>query len=241
MSVRTFCARRLFYQPLLDLKSGEVTDYEALLRMEDHGGKFISPGLFLASAERFDLSVAIDRMVIRKVVNKIGALQLESKPPYLSLNLSTQFLDDSGMVDYIRDLIAESGISPGSLHIEISESIVLQNMNRVCNLSADLKKIGCRLILDDIGVGFSSFHYLAPLSIQSIKIRGDLIQNLHIANNYEYIASLCKTCHELDIRVVAKSVEDLTLLDTLRKIGVDYAQGFAVGSPLESLCIHDEE
>ncbi len=231
----------LFYQPILDLKSGEVTDYEALLRMEDHGGKFISPGLFLASAERFDLSVAIDRMVIRKVVNKISLLSLDNMRPHISLNLSTQFLDDSGMVDYIRNLIAEFEIPPGSLHIEISEAIILQNMSRVCNLSADIKKLGCRLILDDIGVGFSSFHYLAPLSIQSIKIRGDLIQNLHVANNYDYIAALCKTCHELDIQVVAKSVENLTLLDSLRKLGVDYAQGFAVGSPLETLCIHDEE
>jgi EAL domain-containing protein (putative c-di-GMP-specific phosphodiesterase class I) len=73
------------------------------------------------------------------------------------------------------------------------------------------------------------------LSIRSIKIRGDLIRNLHIANNYDYVSALCKTCHELGIEVVAKFVEDLALLDTLQNIGVDYAQGFAVGRPLESI------
>jgi EAL domain-containing protein (putative c-di-GMP-specific phosphodiesterase class I) len=153
----------------------------------------------------------------------------------LSLNLSTQSLGDSGMVEYIHDVIREFNINPGNLSIEISETVILQNMDRVCNLSAEFTKLGCRLILDDIGVGFSSFHYLAPLSIRSIKIRGDLIRNLHIANNYDYVSALCKTCHELGIEVVAKFVEDLALLDTLQNIGVDYAQGFAVGRPLESI------
>ena len=225
----------LFYQPLLNLVSREVIEYEALLRMEDQQGEFISPSLFLASAERFDLSIAIDRMVIKKAVYKIASLKTRKNKLRLSLNLSTQSLDDSGMVEYIRGLIREFDINPGNLSIEISETVILQNMDRVCNLSAEFTKLGCRLILDDIGVGFSSFHYLAPLSIRSIKIRGDLIRNLHIANNYDYVSALCKTCHELGIEVVAKFVEDLTLLDTLQNIGVDYAQGFAVGRPLESI------
>ena len=224
----------LFYQPLLNLVSREMIEYEALLRMEDQQGEFISPSLFLASAERFDLSIAIDRMVIKKAVYKIASLKTRKNELRLSLNLSTQSLDDSGMVEYIRGLIKEFDINPGNLSIEISETVILQNMERVCNLSAEFTKLGCRLILDDIGVGFSSFHYLAPLSIRSIKIRGDLIRNLHIANNYDYVSALCKTCHELNIEIVAKFVEDLSLLDTLHTLGVDYAQGFAVGRPLES-------
>lgn len=230
----------LFYQPLLKLVSGEVSEYEGLLRMEDQNGEFISPGLFLASAERFDLSIAIDRMVIRKAVYKLAALNRHNKNLKLSLNLSQQFLDDSGMVDYIRDVIGEYGVDPGNVSIEISETIVLQNIDRVCNLSGEITKLGCRLILDDIGVGFSSFHYLAPLSIRSIKIRGDLINNLHIENNRDYVITLCKTCHDLGIEVVAKFVEDLSLLDTLRSLGVDYAQGFAVGRPLESMQIFEQ-
>lgn len=230
----------LFYQPLLNLKSIEVTEYEALLRMEDQNGEFISPSLFLASAERFDLSIAIDRMVIRKAAHKIASLKAHNQQLHLSLNLSTRFLDDPGAVEYIRDNISEFDIYPGNLSIEISETIILQNMKRVCALSEEITKLGCRLILDDIGVGFSSFQYLAPLSIRSIKIRGDLIRNLHIANNYDYVVALCDTCHELDIEVVAKFVEDLPLLETLRTIGVDYAQGFAVGRPLESMDKFDE-
>ena len=225
----------LFYQPLLNLGSGEVGEYEALLRMEDQNGEFISPGLFLASAERFDLSIAIDRMVIKKAAYKIATLKTRKKKLRLSLNLSTQSLNDSSMIEYIRNIIREVDIDPGNLSIEVSETVILQNMERVCNLSAEMTKLGCGLILDDIGVGFSSFHYFAPLSIRSIKIHGDLIRNLHIENNREYIVALCKTCQQLNIEVVAKFVEDLSLLDTLRNIGVNYAQGFAVGRPLESM------
>ncbi|MEO7622287.1 MAG: EAL domain-containing protein [Gallionella sp.] len=227
----------LFYQPLLNLTSGEVDEYEALLRMEDQRGEFISPNLFLPSAERFDLGIAIDRMVIKKVVYKIGTFKTLKKTFKLSLNLSTQSLNDSSMIEYIGNIIRESGIDPGNLSIEISETLILQNMERVCNLSAEVTKLGCHLILDDISVGFSSFNYLAPLSIRSIKIHGDLIRNLHIENNREYIVELCKSCQQLNIEVVAKFVDDLSLLDILRDIGVNYAQGFAVGRPLESMDI----
>jgi diguanylate cyclase (GGDEF)-like protein len=225
----------LFYQPQLNLKTGETAEYEALLRMEDTNGHFISPGLFLESAERFDLSIPIDRMVIRKAAYRIATLKNQKIPLRLSLNLSTKTLDDAGLINYIGDAIKEFGIDPDNLAFEISETAILQNMNRVRNLSAEITQLGCRLILDDIGVGFSSFHYLAPLSISSIKIRGDLIHNLRHAENRDYVASLCKTCRDLNIEVVAKFVEDLSMLGTLRNIGVGYAQGFAVGKPLESL------
>lgn len=225
----------LFYQPLLNLKTKLSTEYEALLRMEDTNGRFISPGMFLESAERFDLSVSLDRMVIRKAAYKIATLKHQNIPLSLSLNLSHKTLNDAGLVHYIAETIKEFDIDPANLAFEISEEALLQNINQVHNLSVEITKLGCHLILDDIGVGFSSFQYLNPLSIHSIKIRGDLIRNLGLSENRDYVASLIGRCRELNIEVVAKFVEDLSLLDTLRSLGVDYAQGFAVGKPLESL------
>ena len=229
----------LHYQPLLDLKTGGTLEYEALLRLEDSKGEFISPNLFLASAERFDLSIAIDRMVIKKTAHKIASLRKAQSNLRLSINLSSQSLDDARIVTYIHDTIKEFDIDPSHLAIEISEAAILRNINRVRNLSAEVAHLGSRLILDNIGVGFSSFHYLAPLSIYSIKIRGDLIQNLHIETNREYVKKLCRSCHDLNIKVVAKSVENLSMLDTLRDTGIDFAQGFAVSAPLESLDTFD--
>jgi len=225
----------LFYQPLLNLKTGATDEYEALLRMEDTDGQFLSPGLFLESAERFDLSVPIDRKVIRKAVYKIATMQQQNIHLRLSLNLSHKTLDDPGLVQYIDANIREFGIDPSSLVFEISEATMLQNMNRVQYLNAEISKLGCGLILDDIGVGFSSINYLSALAIREIKIQGELIRNLHHQQNYDYIISLCKLCREYNILVVAKFVEDSSLLATLHHIGMDYAQGFAVGNPLESL------
>ena len=225
----------LFYQPLLNLKTGETAEYEALLRMEDTDGHFISPGLFLESAERFDLSIPVDRMVIRKAAYRLATLKPLKIQLRLSLNLSLQTMEDAGLIHYISEAIEEFEIDPGKLAFEISETAVLQNMNRVRNLSTEITQLGCRLILDDIGVGFSPFQYLSPLSISSVKIKGDLIRNLHQPENKDYLVSLCKTCRELKIDVVAKFVEDPSLLGELRQMGVDYAQGFAVGQPLEAL------
>lgn len=225
----------LLYQPLLHLKTGETPEYEALLRMEDTEGQYISPNLFLESAERYDLSVAIDRMVIRKTAHKIASLKNRKHQLRLSLNISSKSLDDTAMIQYIRDVISEFEIEPADLAIEISEASILQNINLGRNLCLEIAQLGCRLILDDIGVGFSSFHYLAPLSIHSIKLRSDLTHNLHHQATLDYIVGLCNKSHNLNIKVVAKFVEDSSVLGTLREIGVDYAQGFAVGRPMESL------
>jgi diguanylate cyclase (GGDEF)-like protein len=225
----------LFYQPLLDLKSGGTSEYEALLRMEDTEGHFVSPSLFLGPAEQFGLSVAIDRMVIRKAIYKLSTLKDQKIPLKLSLNLSHKTLDDAGMVEYIDTNIKEFGIDPKNLAFEIAEATMLQNMVRVQKLCVEISKLGCSLILDDIGLGFSSVNYLLDFSISEIKIKGDLIRNLHHEQNHDYVVALCKLCHEYNIKVVAKFVEDASMLSVLHHIGIDYAQGFAVGNPLESL------
>lgn len=225
---------QLFYQPLLNLKTGETHEYEVLLRMEDKSGEYISPELFLASAERFDLSISIDRMVIRKAVRKIAALRAKKKTLQLSLNLSSSTLDDSNVMEYVSGVIKDANIDPASLSVEISEATVLQNMSRVLTLCTELNKLGCRLILDDADGQLASFSHFAP-AIRAIKIQGELMRNLHQADNHARIVALCKKCRKLNIAVVAKSIEDPSLLGELYKIGVDYAQGFAIGRPMESL------
>ena len=227
----------LLYQPLLNLKTGETSEYEALLRMEDVAGQHISPVSFLESAARYDLSVSIDRMVIRKTAHKVATHKQKNRQIRLSLNLSSQSLNDTSMVEYISNVLSEFKIEPTDLAIEISETAILQNIGQGRNLCAQITQLGCKLILDDISVGFSSFHYLAPLPIHSIKIRSDLTHNLHHPSTLEYITELCRKSHDLNIEVVAKLVEDHTILGILRGIGVDYAQGFAVGRPMDSLDI----
>jgi diguanylate cyclase (GGDEF)-like protein len=223
----------LFYQPVLRLSDHVTPGYEALLRMEDRDGKLISPGLFLESAERFGLSVPIDYMVIRKATRKIAILS--SYDIWISLNLSRASLDDAGLFDHIEAAVTENALRPGQLHIEITEAAAMEYLNQVQTLIMKLKSIGCRVVLDDFGHGPANL-YLRQLPVDMVKINGDLIRSLSThENNRALVKNITEVAHEKGIQVTAKHVEDEALVEILRDLGVDYAQGFAIGRPVEAI------
>ena len=222
----------LFYQPLLRLSDNTTPGYEALLRMEDRDGQLISPGLFLESAERFGLSIPIDYMVIRKAARKIAALSPSAS--WISLNLARPSLDDVKLFDHIAATVKENDLQPGQLHIEITEASALQYVDRVRTLILKLKTIGCRVVLDDFGRG-PGYQYLRQFPVDMVKIDGDLIGGLAAENNRALVRDITALAHEHGIQVVAKRVEDIALIETLRQLHIDYAQGFAVGLPLEAV------
>lgn len=223
----------LFYQPLLRLSDNTTPGYEALLRMEDRDGKLISPGVFLASAERFGLAISIDHMVIRKAVRKIRSV--DPQDLWISLNLSHTALKDKKLFDYIGAVMEESALRPGQLHIEITEAAALEYIGEVRELGGQLKTMGCSLVLDDFGHG-PAHHYLQQIPVEMVKIDASFIRNLltHPANQTT-VKNLTTVAHDLGIQVVAKFVEDTSLIPLLRELNVDYAQGFAIGRPMESI------
>ncbi len=233
----------LFYQPLLDLRSGKTSGYEALLRMEDPDGQLISPGLFLESAERFGLAIPIDRMVIRKAIRKVRLLGTDGLQ--ISLNLSQQALQDEGLADYIAEMMQEKQFSGGRLGIEITEAVALQNLHATRELSVRLKGLGITVILDDFSMGAASLRYLGEVPIALVKLDGALARNLKddaSTTNKILITNLVRLAHDSGIEIAAKHIEDPDLLSVLAKLGVDYAQGFAVGRPMESIeQIHEIE
>lgn len=233
----------LFYQPLLDLRSGKTSGYEALLRMEDPDGQLISPGLFLESAERFGLAIPIDRMVIRKAIRKVRLLATDGLQ--ISLNLSQQALQDEGLADYIAEMMQEKQFSGGRLGIEITEAVALQNLHATRELSVRLKDLGITVILDDFSMGAASLRYLGEVPIALVKLDGALARSLKddaSTTNKILITNLVRLAHDSGIEIAAKHIEDPDLLSVLAKLGVDYAQGFAVGRPMESIeQIHEIE
>ena len=223
----------LFYQPLLRLTDNATPGYEALLRMEDRDGQLISPGLFLESAERFGLAVPIDYMVIRKAVRKSHSF--DEQNIWISLNLSRASIKDNKLFHHIKAVVEESALRPGRLHIEISESAAMEYLDEVRDLGVRLNSIGCRLVLDDFGHG-RNHQYLQQLAVDMVKIDASLIRNLLTQNaNQALVKNLTTIAHDLGIQVVAKFVEDRSLLPLLRELNVDYAQGFAIGRPMESI------
>lgn len=223
----------LFYQPMLRLADNSTPGYEALLRMEDRDGQLIHPGLFLESAERFGLAAPIDFMVIRKAARKLASL---SDPAlWVSLNLSRASLGNSKLFDHIHAVVKENSLAPGQLHIEITVAAAMEYLGQVRELTVDLKAIGCRVVLDDFGKG-PAYRYLQQLPVDMVKIDGSLIRGLSTQKSDQaLVQNLTAIAHEMGVQVTAKFVEDVALLEILRRLDVDYAQGFAIGRPLESI------
>lgn len=226
----------LLYQPLLNLNTGSTDGYEALLRMEDSSGHLITPGQFLESAERANLSSLIDLMVIRKAARRVAPLSSKDEEMAISVNLSPQTITDKGLIHKIEEVLLEYPGFNSQLRFEISETTVLQNLALTRQLASQLRTLGCMLILDDFGLGPTSLQYLEKLSFDMVKIHPSLIRDLTIeSRNLEYLKNLTEMLHGFHLTVAAKSVEDPKLLNLLRGIGMNYAQGFAIGKPLESL------
>jgi len=226
----------LLYQPLLNLRTGRTDGYEVLLRMEDRDGQLISPGQFLESAERANLSSPIDLMVIRKATRRVAPLATQAHDVWVSVNLSPKTLEDKNLAQQIETILREHPGQHSKLRFEIAEVTALQNLGLTREIAAQIKAFGCLLILDDFGLGPTSLHYLEGLSIDMVKIHPSLIRGLmDEPKTQSFVKNLTQMLHGFHLEVAAKSVEDPQLLDLLRTIGIDYAQGFAIGRPLESI------
>ncbi len=226
----------LLYQPLLGLGDSSTHHYEALLRMEDRDGRLITPGMFLESAEQFDLSIPIDSMVIRKVAHRISTLADQDPGLCVSVNLSRKTLMDPGRVERAGALVAQVGVEPWRVGFEIPECLALENLARVRKLSDETRQARHPLIMDDFGAGLASFRYLQQLSLGMVKFESALLRD--IMDNPEtrrVLKTLAAMAHDLGIEVAAKFIEDPQVLPVLADLGVDYAQGFAIGKPLEAI------
>jgi EAL domain-containing protein (putative c-di-GMP-specific phosphodiesterase class I) len=201
--------------------------------MEDREGQLISPGMFLESADRFGLSVPIDYMVIRKAARRIGTLPGEAI--WISLNLARASLEDVKLFDHIETAVKENKLKPGQLHIEITETVAMEYLDQVRSLILKLKTIGCRSVLDDFGHGLA-YRYLQQLPVDMVKIDGELIRDLVTRDSTRaLVRNLTEMAHEQGMQVAAKCVEDEALLDQLVELDIDYAQGFAIGKPVEAI------
>ncbi len=226
----------LLYQPLLDLRNNTTHHYEALLRMEDRDGFLITPGMFLESAEQFDLSVPIDRMVIRKVTSKLAVLGGHDRSLRLSVNLSRKTLMDPGFIGHVGAAVVQAGVDAGQIGFEIPERVLLEDLGRARKLAGEIHGAGYDLIMDDFGAGMASFRYLQQLAPSMLKLESGLLREITDSSEARsLVKSLVTMAHDLGIKVAAKFIEDPAVLGVLAELGVDYAQGFAVGKPLEAI------
>jgi diguanylate cyclase (GGDEF)-like protein/PAS domain S-box-containing protein len=206
---------------------------ELFLRMSDDSGKLVTPAQFLSAAERYQLMSHLDRWVVRAALTGLA-----SDTPHLpqgrccSINLSGQTLGDEEFLEYVVDLLDHTGVDPGRICFEVSETAVMNNIDHTRRFINVLHGIGCRFALDDFGSGIGSFSQLRRLSIDYLKVDGSFTRDVgHNSVSREMLAATIKLSKSLDFLVVAEQVEDQESFDALRELGVDFIQGYVVERP----------
>lgn len=205
--------------------------YEVLLTVIDEQGEHIAPGDFIRAAEEYNRMGAVDRWVVDTVLR-----WMHENPETLaqfggfSVNLSGHSLNDESFLDFMFEALVRYQIPRDKLIFEITETVAVANLADAADFINEMRGIGCRFSLDDFGVGQSSFSYLKRLPVDFIKIDGSFITNIaDDAVDYALVRSITEMGHFLDKKVIAEYVSDARILETVRDIGVDYAQGFHLG------------
>ncbi len=226
----------IYAQPILDLHTGDVTNFELLLRMVGLDGEIIPPGAFLPVAERRGMIRTIDRWVIRQAVDLLAGLtakgDLDERPLHLHVNISGRSLSDTDFLGYIRAELRRSRVDARRLVFEITETAAIGNLDDACRFLTSLSELGCGIALDDFGAGFGSLHYLKNLPVDYLKIDGQFIQNLTTnPDDLVVVDSLVRMSRGLRMRTTAEYIEDAATLKLVKDLGVDFAQGYHVGRP----------
>jgi diguanylate cyclase (GGDEF)-like protein len=232
---------RLDAQPILPLRGNYGHPrFELLLRMLGDRGEIIPPSKFLSAAERYQLMPTVDRWVVRRSCELLGAhsSSVGEDIARFAINLSGHSLQDEGFLEFVIDQIKQSGLPPGALCFELTETATVGNLAKAQNFMRSLQDLGCQFALDDFGTGVSSLAYLKDLSVNYLKIDGtfvrDAITNSRSESMIKAIAQLAKV---MCMETIAEYVETDMLRARMTDLGVDYGQGFAMGKaqPLEEL------
>lgn len=221
-----------FFQPILDIHGNEVIAFEVLSRLLLEG-QHIEAGRFIEYAEKAGVIHRLDLMVMEQALRTAAELKFEG---YIFLNLSPRALALADFLTTLKQTVAKCGLKPQQIVFEITERDTVKNIVVLERLVSGLKLEGCKLAIDDFGSGFSSFQYLRRFPIDFLKIEGDFIANiLGSPKDRAFVETIWRLAESLDIKVIAEHVEDAEVLDVLRDIGIDLAQGYFIGRPEREL------
>jgi diguanylate cyclase (GGDEF)-like protein/PAS domain S-box-containing protein len=224
----------LYFQPIVPLAAeGPASFHELTVRLRDDDGELVPPSEFIPAAERYNVMSVIDRWVVTRALELLAQRQRRGQPlPLLALNLSGTSLNEQSFVDFVLQSVGDPAIA-SALCFEITETAAVTSLSNARYLMGELKARGCKFSLDDFGTGVSSFVYLKTLPVDFLKIDGQFIS--HVAQdpvNRSMVEAIGRVGRALGIATVAECVETQAVLDELKRIGVDFAQGFHLARPL---------
>jgi EAL domain-containing protein (putative c-di-GMP-specific phosphodiesterase class I) len=248
----------LFYQPLVDMSSGNLTGVEALVRWRHPEHGLLGPARFIELAERNGAIVPLGRWVLTEACRQARrwADELGRCAPYVSVNVAPRQLAEPGWLTEVSTVLSDTGLDPGQLQLEITERAVLVDETAASDTLRTLREMGVRLAIDDFGTGYSSLSYLRRLPVHALKIDGSFIRGLRESGSEldwdpaelgagpervvdpvdtpdsKIVAALISMAHALDLVVTAEWVETAAQARRLRALGCDIGQGHWYGDPV---------
>lgn len=226
-----------FFQPIFDCKTGKLFAYESIARLVKPNGETLAAGQFIETIEKYSLSRELDRTIVRKVIETNKAyMSVHRMPLRLFINLSPQEIQGRGILGYAEQLCEELDVPPSSIVFEILERDAIGDMSHMGKFLTNLRKQGFAFALDDFGSGYNSFHYLRELHFEYVKIDGAFVRNIVDSKvDRALVSNLSRLCQDLDILTIGEFVESAEILRVLQELGINYAQGFFLGMPEQTL------
>ena len=222
----------LYYQPKVDIISGNLVGVEALLRWQQ-SDKLIYPDKFIPYAEKTGLIRDVTKWVLTAAVKQLSEWNSMGENIKMSVNLSFRDLDDDSLVDYILDILNNWNVKPENILLEITETSVMENPNRTLEVLHQLNDMGLGISVDDFGTGYSSMMYLKKLPISEIKIDRSFVADLMTnSDSLVIVRSIIDLAHNLGMSVTAEGVESKSVLDKLASLNCDISQGYYTGRPM---------
>lgn len=226
---------RLHYQPIIDLKRGDICGFEALVRWQHPERGLVSPADFIPLAEESGLIVPIGWWVLEEACRQAKLWQSEFGSLWMSVNLSPKQLSQPDILGRVAGAIERTGFDGHSLKLEITESVIMENTESAAQMLRSIKELGVRFSMDDFGTGYSSLSYLHRFPLDTIKIDRSFVSQMQPdARDHEIVNTIISMARGLKMNVVAEGVETAQQLQSLREMRCGFAQGFYISRPQPS-------
>jgi len=226
------------YQPIVELETDSVTGFEALVRWRHPQRGLIAPAEFIPVAEQTGLIVELDRWVLREACRQMHVWQKQyaGHPPLtISVNLSSKHFSHPDLNEQVELILAETGLAPGSLKLEITESAIIENAESAVTMLSKLKAMGIQLSMDDFGTGYSSLSYLHRFPLNTLKVDRSFVNRMCKGDrNTEIVRAIVVLARNLRMDVVAEGVETAEQMDNLRSLECQFGQGYFFSRPVDS-------
>ncbi|MEL7329066.1 MAG: EAL domain-containing protein, partial [Cyanobacteria bacterium J06559_1] len=234
----------LYYQPIINLVTGKLAGFEALVRWQHPEQGFVSPGSFIPAAEDSGLIVPMGSWILEEACQQMRAWHLQfphARDLMVSVNLSTKQFNQKNLTEEVASILDKTGLDSQCLKLELTESAAMEDVNGTIEQLVKLKSLNLKLSLDDFGTGYSSLSYLHQLPTDTLKVDQSFVGRMEekASEDGEIVKTIISLGHQLGMDVIAEGIETVEQLNGLRKLNCNYGQGYFFAKPLPKAAAAD--